>query len=253
MSIVFQTFFTEKMVKFSKLFHHFSALRWKTWKKVEKGWKRFDNFTIFSVKNVWKTIDIFHCKLCWKFWISQPVPLSSSSNFLDCRISPVSDISIILAVRCHWHPSLGHRMQGVICTTFSTNDSTANLARFRFTCWNQNNKPSLLQVVVVPILLPMVYDPACFISDHLWDTLELEDQWPLLLFCHRSLILVVLCCCFVLQLGGLQSIKSMQPLRLCMTVGSRGDGFNIPFGCCNVAHMHVEFLLNWWQMWLCCL
>jgi hypothetical protein len=60
-------------VENSKHFHHFSGLRWKTQKKVEKGWKSFENFTIFSVKNVWKTNDIFHSKLCWKNWICQPV------------------------------------------------------------------------------------------------------------------------------------------------------------------------------------
>jgi hypothetical protein len=32
------------------------------------------------VKNVWKTNNIFHCKLCWKNWIFQPVSLINFTN-----------------------------------------------------------------------------------------------------------------------------------------------------------------------------
>jgi hypothetical protein len=50
----FSTIYSEKCCLF---FQHFSL------KKMVK----------FSVKNVWKTNNIFHCELLWKIWISQPV------------------------------------------------------------------------------------------------------------------------------------------------------------------------------------
>jgi hypothetical protein len=61
------------MVKFSNLFHTFSTFFQVFHLKLEKWWKSFENFTTFSVKNVWKTNNIFYRKLCWKIWISQPV------------------------------------------------------------------------------------------------------------------------------------------------------------------------------------
>jgi hypothetical protein len=39
----------------------------------------------FSVKNICKTNDISHCKLCWKNWICQPV---TSYKTVEHTISP---------------------------------------------------------------------------------------------------------------------------------------------------------------------
>jgi hypothetical protein len=49
-------------------------------KKLKESWKgvkKLSKFHHVFSENVWKTNDIFCCKLCWKNWISQPVWASS--------------------------------------------------------------------------------------------------------------------------------------------------------------------------------
>jgi hypothetical protein len=71
---LFFTYFSpKKVVKNSKQFTILWVWGEKFKRKLKRGEKYLNFSPLFSVKNVWKTNNIFHYKLCWKSWISQPV------------------------------------------------------------------------------------------------------------------------------------------------------------------------------------